>query len=295
MPAGQRLAPALVIASGLTQYAGAALAVGLFATIPALSVAWGRIFCGAVILAVWRRHILRREDGRIDWRGLRITALFGLILGGMNLCFYVAINHIPLGTAVALEYVGPVVLAAFTGRGWKVWSGIVLACGGVFLISWAGVDLHAPGVAFGVVMAFVAGGLWALYIVVGRGLATGGRSMDSLMWAMVIAAVIYVPFSFPVIHAAATNWHVLATMLAVGVMSSVVPYAVDQVVMRLMPPASFALLGSLFPATSLLLGVLMLGQIPNHAEVIGLIAVSVAVLLATLPEGHHTNPEPSTA
>ncbi len=283
MASPKAFAPALVIFSGVTQYVGAGIAVGLFTLLPPLSVAWGRIACGALALLLWRRHLLRRE-GKIDWRAMGHAAAFGVVLGGMNLCFYMAISHIPLGTAVSLEYVGPVVLAALTGRGWRVRLGLILAGAGVLLISWVGVDLSAPTVALGVGMAVAAGALWAGYIVLGRRLASGANPVDSLAWGTALAALVYAPVSLPVLRAVIHDWHILFLLLSVGVLSSVIPYAVDQVVMRLLTSAAFALLSSLFPATSLLLGILMLHQIPNIAEVAGLIAISFAVLLATTSE-----------
>lgn len=279
-----RVAPALLLGSGFSQYIGASLAVGLFASAHAAAVGWARILVGATILLLWRHRMPRTALGTIDWRGLGQAALFGLTLGGMNLAFYVAIDHIAMGTAVALEYIGPVLLAAVTGRGWKVRTGIVLACFGVFLISWAGVDLSDPAVAVGVAFAFAAGALWALYMWLGRKVATGANALDSLAWAMVVAALVYAPLGAGHMGSILTDWTLIATMVAVGVLSSVLPYVIDQVVMHRVPAATFALLNSLLPATSLVVGVIMLGQVPNLAELGGLIAISTAVALATLPE-----------
>ena len=100
-------APALFLASGFTQYAGAALAIGLFAVIPAASVAWWRLAVSAVVLLAWRR------PWRQSWtrRELAAAALFGVVLATMNVVFYVAIEYLPLGTAVAIEFLGPVAVA----------------------------------------------------------------------------------------------------------------------------------------------------------------------------------------
>ncbi|WNB85496.1 hypothetical protein [Cellulomonas sp. ATA003] len=132
-------APALFVASGLTQYVGAAIAVGLFATLAAPTVAWLRIVVAAVVLLAWRR------PWRVRWerRDLAAAALFGTVLAAMNVAFYVAIDHLPLGTAVAIEFIGPVAVAAVTGRGWRERVGIALAAAGVVLL--AGVTVHAGG------------------------------------------------------------------------------------------------------------------------------------------------------
>src|SRR5690606_33426607 len=107
--------PALFIGSGLTQYVGAALAVGLFARVPAAGVAWLRILVAAVVLVLWRRpwRVARSR------RDLALIAVFGVTLALMNVAFYLAIEHLPLGTAVAIEFIGPVVVAAVTGAGWR--------------------------------------------------------------------------------------------------------------------------------------------------------------------------------
>lgn len=278
-----RWAPFLMLGSGVSQYVGASLAVGLFAVAPALSVGWGRIVAGGIIMLVWRRSVPRRPDGKFDWRAFGAAALFGTILGAMNLRFYVAIDHISLGTAVALEYLGPVLLAAMTGRGWKVRFGIVLAGAGVFLISWAGVDLGDPRVAVGVGFAFLAGLFWACYIWVGRKVAVAGRGLDSLAWAMCVAALVYVPLGAPGIGPILADWKLLFFLVCVGALSSALPYGIDQIVMKALPAATVALLNSLLPVTSVVVGLVMLRQIPNGAEIGGIALVSIAVALATTP------------
>ncbi len=278
-----RFAPVLMLGSGISQYVGASLAVGLFAVAPALSVAWGRVLAGGLIMLAWRRSVPRLAGGGFDWRAFGKAALFGAILGAMNLCFYVAIDHISLGTAVALEYLGPVLLAALTGRGWKVRLGILLAGTGVFLISWVGVDLSDPQVAIGVGFAFLAGLFWAFYIWVGRKVAMGGRGLDSLAWAMCVAALVYLPLGAPGIGPIFADWKLLFFLVCVGALSSALPYGIDQIVMKSLPAATVALLNSLLPVTSVLVGLVMLGQVPNWAEVAGIALVSVAVALATSP------------
>jgi len=279
-----RWAPALLLGAGISQYVGASLAVGLFAAAPALAVGWGRIAGAAVLLLLWRRTLPRDSNGDFSWRVLGAAAIFGLALGAMNLTFYLAIDRIPLGTAVSLEYLGPVVLAVATGRGWKTRLGAALAIGGVFLISWAGVDLGDADVAAGVTAALAAGAFWALYIWLGRRVAVGGRGLDSLAWAMTVAALVYAPLGVGDIAPIATNLRLLLLMLTVAALSSVLPYGVDQIVMRSLRASTFALLSSLLPATSLLVGLVVLRQVPNAAEVFGLIAISAAVALATSPQ-----------
>lgn len=276
-----KVAPLLLIVEGISQYVGASLAVRLFDIAPALSVGWGRLVMSGLILLAWRHPVLRTQHGAVDWRAYGSAAIFGTVLGAMNLTFYQAIDHIALGTAVALEFLGPVVLAALTASGWRVRTGIGLACAGVFLISWKGVDINEPGVALGVFFALCAGLMWALYIWLGRRIAIGGHGLDALTWAMLAASAVYAPLGAPHIGPVVADWRALLLLLGVGVLSSALPYAMDQIIMPALKAPVFALLNSLFPVTSLFVGLLMLHQVPTLGEIGGLVLVSVAVALAT--------------
>lgn len=288
-----RFAPVLMLGSGISQYVGASLAVGLFAVAPALSVAWGRVLAGGLIMLAWRRSIPRLAGGGFDWRAFGKAALFGAILGAMNLCFYVAIDHISLGTAVALEYLGPVLLAALTGRGWKVRLRILLAGTGVFLIScWVGVDLSDPQVAIGVGFAFLAGLFWAFYIWVGRKVAMGGRGLDLLAGPCAWLHSSICPWGHPASGRSSPIGSCLFFLVCVGALSSALPYGIDQIVMKSLPAATVALLNSLLPVTSVLVGLVMLELVPNWAEVAGIALVSVAVALATSPAPPETSRAP---
>ncbi|HWJ84329.1 MAG TPA: EamA family transporter, partial [Cellulomonas sp.] len=231
-------APLLFVLSGLTQYAGAALAVGLFATLAAPTVAWLRIAVAAVVLVVWRR------PWRTRWtrHDLATTALFGVVLAAMNVTFYVAIDHLPLGTAVAIEFAGPVAVAALTGRGWRERVAIAIAAAGVVLL--AGVSLDGGADArTGLIAALLAAAFWAAYILLGRRVATAASGgITGLALAMTAGALVFAPFlaggAVPVLGDAG----LLAAVVGVGVLSSVVPYAIEQVVLRRVRPATFAVL-----------------------------------------------------
>ncbi len=277
---GRVPAPALFVASGLTQYAGAALAVGLFAVIAAPTVAWLRMLVAAVALVLvsrpWRVRWSRRELG--------VVALFGTVLTAMNVSFYVAIDHLPLGTAVAIEFLGPIGVAAVTGRGWRERAGMVLAAAGVVLL--AGLTVSGgggPGVVVGLVAIGVSAVCWAGYIVLGRRVAVGGSGVTALSLAMVAGALVFAPFlaggAGPVLGDAG----VALAVVGVGLLSSAVPYAIDQVVLRRVGPATFAVLLALLPATAAVVGAIALRQWPHGWEVVGLVAVSGAIVLTSAP------------
>ena len=167
-------APALFVVSGLTQYLGAAIAVGLFAVAGAVEVGWLRIAASALLLLAWRRP-WRRRWTRHD---LAWAAVFGVALAAMNLAFYVAIDHLPLGTAVAIEFLGPVAVAAVTGSGWRERGAIAVAAAGVVLLAGVtvGSDLPHDDAVLGLAAIAVAAACWAAYIVLGRRVAVGGSS-----------------------------------------------------------------------------------------------------------------------
>ena len=257
-------APLLVIGSGVSSYVGAGFAVALFALMPPTTVAWWRVTIGALVLLAWRRPWRRAWTAR----SVAVAALFGAAMATMNVIFYAAIDHLALGTAVSLEFLGPVAVALATGRGWRPRVAAVLALAGVAAISGLGLDLGDPRQRLGVVLAIGAGLAWAAYILLGRRVAS------------VAGSLVYLPIALGSTGAAFSSVGTLLKVLGVAVMSTVVPYVLDQVNLGRLSSAAFSLLSALMPATSLAVGVVMLRQMPNAWEVAGLVLVSVAVALA---------------
>ncbi|HEY0119300.1 MAG TPA: EamA family transporter [Cellulomonas sp.] len=267
-------APLLFLLSGLTQYVGAAVAVRLFGTLPPTTVAWLRIAIAAVVLLAWAR------PWRAPLRGRRLAtaAAFGVVLAAMNVSFYLAIAHLPLGTAVAVEFLGPVAVAAITGRGWRDRAAIGVALVGVVLL--AGVSLRmGPGGRVGLVAILAAAVFWACYILLGRRVAGQNGNLAGLAVGMATGAVVFAPIlargAAPVLH----DGRLALAVLAVAVCSSVVPYAIEQVVMRRVTAATFAVLLALLPVTAAVVGAVVLRQVPTLAEIIGTLAVCSAIAL----------------
>lgn len=270
-------APVLFVVSGLTLYLGAALAVGLFEQLAAPAVAWLRLAVAAVVLLVWRRPWRQRWSRE----ALRAVALFGVTLGLMNIAFYVAIDHLPLGTAVAIEFAGPVAVAAVTGRGWRERLGIVLAAVGVVLL--AGVTVLEGGteVWLGLAAIAVAAVAWAGYIVLGRRVATTADGVTGLALAMVVGAVVFAPVLAPLSTPVLGSGELALAVLGVALLSSVVPYAIEQVVLRRVRPAVFAILLALLPASAAVVGAVVLRQWPHPVDLVGLALVSGAIALTS--------------
>lgn len=275
--------PALFVVSGLTQYLGAAIAVGLFAVAGAIEIGWLRIAASAVLLLAWRRpwrHRWTRHD--LAW-----VAVFGVALAAMNLAFYVAIDHLPLGTAVAIEFLGPVAVAAVTGSGWRERGAIGVAAAGVVLLAGVTIesDLPRDDAVLGLAAIGVAAACWAAYILLGRRVAVSGSGVTSLAVAMTVGALVFAPFlasgAVPVLG----DWRHVVAIAGIALFSSVVPYALEQVILRRVSAATFSVLLALLPATAAVVGAVVLRQVPTVPELVGLVLVSGAIAMTAARPG----------
>jgi inner membrane transporter RhtA len=278
-------APSLFVLGGVSMYLGAALAVTLFDRLAPAGVAWLRLVGAAVVLLAWRRPGLRRRDrsGRVSpspWRGRRLllASAYGLVTAAMNTAFYEAIARLPLGTAVAVEFAGPVAVAALGSRTTRDRAALLLATVGVVLIA----DVRLAGSPLGVTLALAAAALWAGYIVLGtrvaRAGAAPGDAVDDMAVGFAVAAVLTSPLALTVTTAFGDPT-LLLLGAGVGVASSVVPYVLDQVVLRRVGRGRFALLLALLPLTATLVGLVTLAQVPTPLEAAGIAAVVAGVAL----------------
>ncbi|WP_083666430.1 EamA family transporter [Saccharomonospora sp. CUA-673] len=263
-------APALFVLSGISIYVGAAVAVWLFEAATPAGVAWLRCLGAAVILLAWRR------PGREAWRGkpLLLAGTFGVVTALMNVVYYEAIARLPLGTATAIEFVGPVLVAALGSRTKRDFAALTLVIAGVLAIA----DVQWSGSPSGVAFALAAAAAWAGYIVLGKKVALGGNGIDSLAVGFTVATVVLSPLAL----GTGGVWGEPDLMLlgiGVGVLSTVVPYCLDQIVLRRVGQARFAVLLALLPVTASIVGFLVLDQVPALTEAIGILAVVGGVLL----------------
>jgi inner membrane transporter RhtA len=194
----------------------------------------------------------------------------------MNVAFYEAIARLPLGTAVAIEFCGPVLVAAVASRRPRDVAAVVLAAVGVLLIA----DVRWSGSPSGVLWALGAAGMWAVYILLGKRVATAGNGLDDMAVGFAVAAVVLSPLLLvggPAPLAALADPLLLLLAVGVGVLSSVVPYVLDQLVLRRVGQARFAVLLALLPATAAVVGLVALAQVPGALEGLGIAAVVAAV------------------
>jgi inner membrane transporter RhtA len=236
---------------------GASIAKTLFPLIGPVGTVALRIGFGTLVLIIalrpWRTRI-----NRTNWQPL---ALYGVSIGVMNLCFYLALSRIPLGLAVALEFTGPLTVAALASHRPLDFLWIGLAAAGLGLIlpivhtadTARGVDL------VGVLFALGAGACWALYIVFGR--RTGAdHGTQSVALGSLISAVIVVPAGVLSAPAALYSHSVMLFGLAVGILSTALPYALDMVALTRLPARTFGVLMSLDPAIGALCGWVLLHE-----------------------------------
>ena len=264
------------VVGAVSQYVGAALAVFLFQATNPAAVAWLRCASAAIALIAWRR------PWRTSWtrRGLAWAAGFGVVTVAMNVAFFEAIARIPLGTAVAIEFLGPVAVATLSSRRPRDLVAVLLVTASVVLL--AGVQVG--GDPLGVGSALLAAALWAGYILLGKRVADAGAGLDSLAVGMAAAAVL---LALPLllgqlvgdaaVFADPRTW---LLGLGVGVLSTAVPYALDQVVLIRIGSARFALLLALLPATAAVVGAALLAQRPTGPEVAGIALVMAALVMS---------------
>jgi inner membrane transporter RhtA len=254
---------ALVVAAVTSLQFGAGLAVTLFDEVGPAGAAFLRLTIAALVLvAIWRPR--PRGD-------LRLAAAFGITLGLMNLCIYEAMDRIPLGIAVTIEFWGPLAVAVIGSRRPLDLLWVALAALGIVLLADPGGELDATGVAF----ALAAGGLWAAYILLSARVGAVYPGGSGLAIAMVFGALVTLPGG---LDADLLAPEILAVGVVVALASSVIPYSFELEALRRIPARVFGVLMSLEPAVAALAGLVVLGQALGGLEwlAIGLVVVASA-------------------
>lgn len=271
------LLPALaVLGSVVSLCVGSSYAKTLFPVLgPAGTTAMRLVVAAAILLAAWRpwRTPLARDHvGRI--------AVYGAVLGTMNLLFYLAIARIPLGIAIAIEFTGPLTLALAASRRLQdvVWVAFaVLGIGLLLPIHAHAAPLDPAGIGF----ALGAAVCWALYIVAGQraGVAPAGQATA---YGMAVGAAIAVPAALLEPRSVVLTPALLAAGVVVGVLSSAVPYTLEMYALRRLPKGTFGILLSMEPAVGALVAVPMLREVLTPVQGLAIAAITVATIGATL-------------
>ena len=264
---------------------GASIAKTLFAVAGPIGVVTVRIGFGTMILGLalrpWRVRVPREA-----WLPLTI---YGLSLGTMNVLYYQALDRLPVGLAVAVEFIGPLAVAVLTSRRRTDFAWIALAVVGLTLL--LPVLPQARHVSFtGVAFALGAGACWALYIVFGQR-AGGYLGTQTVALGSIISAMLVVPFGL--LHAGPIVFsrQVLLPGLAVAVLSTALPYTLEMFALTRMPTRTFGVLMSLEPAVGALSGLLFLGERLTSAQAAAILLVMAASAGATIT-AHRSVPAP---
>lgn len=281
-----RLPPtSFFLTSAVFHYLGPSLAALLFVHVAALGVAWLRIASAAVVFAAWRRPWRIFATFTAAGRSQRLVYLgLGAVLAAMNSLFYLAIARLPLATVGAIEFLGTVILAAAGARTRRNVLALVLAVGGVAVLT----SVQLAGQPLGLLFAFANCVGFMLYVVLGHRIAnttvSGGdptglplSGIDQLALSMLIAALAATPIGIASAVPAFTHPAWLAWGIGVGVCSSVIPYVTDQLAMARLPRATFSLMLALLPAAATVIGLLVLGQVPTVRDLAGIALVIFGV------------------
>ncbi|MEV0951765.1 EamA family transporter [Promicromonospora sp. NPDC050249] len=273
---------ALVLLGIVSVQLGSALAKQLFSEVGSFGTVALRLFFAAVILM-----LLWRPSPRMSRRAWMVVVAYGLTLGLMNLCFYLALDRLPLGIAVTIEFLGPLTVALIGSRRWldALWA--ALAAAGVVLLMGGGGEVNLIGVLF----ALAAGACWGLYIVVSAALGRHTTEGNGLALGMIVAALVAVPIGVVDSGAALVQPWVLAAGLGLALLSSVVPYSLDLEALRTMPPRVFGILMSLEPAMAALIGLVVLQELLHWSQWIAVLCVVIASVGATRGSRPEIRPE----
>jgi inner membrane transporter RhtA len=248
---------------------GAALAKGLFPAVGAIGTAALRLALGSVVMMVAFRAWRLRSSARI----MRSIVLYGLAMGTMNTCFYLALTHIPLGITVALEFLGPLAVALLASH--RALDVLWVALAGIGV--WALMPLGAGGAALsaaGIAYALAAGVCWALYIVFGQRTA-GAHAGQSAALGTLAGAVLIVPIGFAEAGRALLEVERLPLAMAVALLSTALPYTLEMFALTRLPARTYGVLMSMAPALGALSGLAFLGE---HLTVVQWLAIASIVL-----------------
>jgi inner membrane transporter RhtA len=260
-------APVLVLLGILSVQFGGALAATLVPVIGAAgSVTLRLLIATLVLLAVARPRL--RGHNRQAWV---TVVLFGLALGAMNWSFYASLGRLPIGVAVTIEFVGPLVLTVALSRRAVDFLAVLGAAAGVVLISQALTVPFAELDLIGLGLAALAGACWAAYIILSKRTGAAFSQLDGLAIAMVVASVAVAPFGL----GSAPQWtgEILLKGVGIAVLSSVLPYSLELLALRRMSSRVFGILLSLEPAVAALAGLLVLHQRLTGLQVLGIALV----------------------
>lgn len=260
----------LLIAMFSIQY-GASIAKGLFPIAGAAGTTALRVGFSAVILII----VTRLWKQKIPLSALPSLAVYGVSLGLMNLLFYFALERIPLGIAVALEFTGPLAVAILATKRWIDGMWAVLAAVGIYLIL-PQESSSQPLDLIGVALALGAGLFWGFYIIFGKRASAKVESHQASAVGMVFAALATVPVGIYLNSEQIFQTALIPFAIMIAILSSALPYSLEMRALKNMPTKTFGILMSLEPAIATLMGFLFLKEYLNITQWIAIACIMVA-------------------
>lgn len=269
--------------SAAAQYTGAVVAVNLFDDMSPATIAWIRVLSAGVILVA-----LSARRGHAPWtrRDALWACAFGTATALMNMFFYLAIDHLPLGKGVTIEFIGPIAVAAFMTRSLRNTYALILATIGVVVLG--GVELgNEP---LGLVFILGASAMWAAYIVIGSRVALADRGVAGLGVGLVVGGILITPFASSDAAVALGSPTLLLSCILIGFLSNVIGYGIDQSTLRRIPIRRFSVMLALLPVTAAVFGFFFLQQTPTRLDLAGmaLVLIGVAVQERETVKRHHS-------
>lgn len=259
----------MVVLGSIAVEVGAALAISIFPRTGPVGIVTLRLVFAALVLLIAFRPKLRGRT-RSDWL---TVAGFGIVLGTMNVVFYLALERLPLGATVTIEYLGPLILSVVTARRALAWIWAVMAFGGVILLSRGGFG-HLDTI--GVLFALAAGACWVGYILLAARTGTRFGRLDGLAIAMAVGAIGVLPLGIVTAGPVLIQPEILLIGLGVALLSSAIPYGLEMLALRRLHAATFSILLSLAPALAALAGLVILQQQLTILDVVAILLVVLA-------------------
>ncbi|MDM9614991.1 threonine/homoserine exporter RhtA [Kosakonia cowanii] len=269
--------PVIILLIAMTSIqGGASLAKSLFPLVGAPGVTALRLALGTLILVIvfkpWRLRFTREQ---------RLPLLFyGLSLGAMNYMFYLAIQTVPLGVAVALEFTGPLAVALFASRRAVDFIWVILAVLGLWYLLPLGQDVTHVDLT-GAAFALGAGACWAIYILSGQR-AGEDHGPATVALGSLIAAIVFVPLGAFQAGEVLWHWSILPLGIAVAILSTALPYSLEMIALTRLPTRTFGTLMSMEPALAAVSGMIFLGETLALQQVLALMAIVIASMGSTL-------------
>ncbi|AEX76029.1 EamA family transporter [Corynebacterium diphtheriae] len=278
-----------IIASCCSLQMGAAFAIQLFPIAGPWATTFARLFIsGAILLAITRPSI--RDFDRSQWSAIIV---FGLTIGAMNTTFYAALSRIPLGTAVTIEFIGPLTLSAVLSKSARDLLWVLIAIAGISLFGWESLfgtgNLDPIGVAF----VLIAGFFWAMYILASAKVGRLIPGSGGLALGMLIGSLIPLPLGAVNLPLFFTSSHLIALAIGTAILASLIPYSCEMAALRRLPSAVFGILCSLEPVFAAFFGWLLLHQPISTISVIAMALVITASVGTTINANRKNTPKVS--